>query len=359
MDADNRLPARGELNTRGSSAANRQITRATVNRPQVERVDDFLDLPGRTAGVRGSSAGRASANAQLVSHRTSWSTNVRAAQLTRVNNNLRQANLSPVRSAVSTRNWLSANPARAQHWNGWAGGIRHHWQPHSYHHCFTPRWWAVNNVFFPWRHNYYWWGARPWSYWWSSPSWNTCAAWYSGWGWNTPYYYDYGYGGNVVYVDRYVYVNGQPVGTSTEYAQSAAALAATEPSPEVADQPGEWMALGTFAIATSKEETDPARVIQLAVDKEGNVSGTMVNKTTNKTYPVQGHVDKETQRVAFTIGDNKDVVLETGLYNLTQQETPVLVHQGTDRTETYVMLRVEAPQDVEKAENGSQGNLLP
>jgi hypothetical protein len=69
----------------------------------------------------------------------------------------------------------------------------------------------------------------------------------------------------------------------------------------------------------------------------------MVNKTTNQVYPIQGRVDKETQRVAFTIGDAKDVVFETGIYNLTQQQTPVLVH-GEGREETYLLLRLEQPK---------------
>jgi hypothetical protein len=296
--------------------------------------------------------------ADLSRGRASWSGNLRTTQIDRVQDNVRQAHHRTVRSA-GTSNWLTANPNRAQYWNNWSGGIRNHWHRHHYHSYFTPRWWAFNSVYFPWRHNYYWWGARPWSYWWSAPSWNTCSTWYSGWGWNTPYYYDYGYGGNVVYVDRYVYINGQPIASAAQYAQSAAELAAIEPSPEVAEEPGEWLAMGTFAIATSKEETDPARVIQLAMDKEGNVSGTMVNKETGKSYPVQGHVDKQTQRVAFTIGDNRDVVLETGVYNLTQQETPVLAHQGTDRTETYVFLRIEEPAADLTQEAAGSGSLLP
>ncbi|HEX5104293.1 MAG TPA: hypothetical protein VFV87_10805, partial [Pirellulaceae bacterium] len=45
-----------------------------------------------------------------------------------------------------------------------------------------------------------------------------------------------------------------------------------------------------------------------------------------------------------TIGDNKDVVYETGVYNLTQPETPILVHAGEGRTETYLLTRLEAPE---------------
>src|SRR4029077_20424203 len=89
-------------------------------------------------------------------------------------------------------------------------------------------------------------------------------------------------------------------------------------------------------------------------DKDGIVSGTMFNKTTNQTFPVQGRVDKETQRVAFTVGDAKEVVFETGIYNLTQQQTPLLVH-GDGREEIYLLLRLEQPKDGSAATNHAPG----
>jgi hypothetical protein len=145
----------------------------------------------------------------------------------------------------------------------------------------------------------------------------------------------------VVFSGGYVYLNDQPIATAEEYAASAAALAEVPP-PANPEQPAEWLPLGTFAVSEGEEDKDPSRVLQLAVDQAGNVSGTLVNQKTGRTYPVQGRVDKETQRVAFTIGDNKEVVLETGLYNLTQQQTPVLAH-GEGREETYLLLRLEPP----------------
>jgi hypothetical protein len=51
------------------------------------------------------------------------------------------------------------------------------------------------------------------------------------------------------------------------------------------------------------------------------------------------------QRVAFRIGESDDVVFETGLYNLTQGEAPVLVHFGTDRVATYLLVRLEVPEE--------------
>src|SRR5439155_17436128 len=134
-----------------------------------------------------------------------------------------------------------------------------------------------------------------------------------------------------------------PIATAADYAASAAAIAEV-PTPANPDQPTQWLALGTFALSESETDKDPSRILQLAVDKDGIVSGSMVNKTTNQLYAVQGRVDKETQRVAFTIGDAKDVVFETGIYNLTQQQTPVLVH-GDGREEVYLLLRLELPKD--------------
>ena len=56
---------------------------------------------------------------------------------------------------------------------------------------------------------------------------------------------------------------------------------------------------------------------------------------------IQGSVDKKTQRVAFTVGDNKTDVVETGLYNLTKDEAPVLIHFGADKTEQWLLVRLK------------------
>jgi hypothetical protein len=104
-----------------------------------------------------------------------------------------------------------------------------------------------------------------------------------------------------------------------------------------------WKPLGTFSVAISQDEQNPPRVMQLAVNQEGVISGTILNRTSDKLYTVQGRVDSDTQRVAFTIGDDPNVVLETGLYNLTLDETPVLVHFGENRTDTYLFVRLDEP----------------
>lgn len=163
--------------------------------------------------------------------------------------------------------------------------------------------------------------------------------------WQQPVYYDYGTGGNVVYTDNSVTINGETVATSEEFAQSAADLATVAP-PENDEQAEntEWMPLGTFAISSGEKDVDPSRIVQLAISKDGIVSGTLYNTTSDDTQSIQGRVDKDTQRVAFRIGESEDIIAESGLYNLTQEEAPVLVHFGTDRVENWLLVRLEDPQ---------------
>jgi hypothetical protein len=182
--------------------------------------------------------------------------------------------------------------------------------------------------------------------------------WFPGWGWNSPWYYSYGSGGNIVYSNGWVYMNEQPIATYAEYADSAAELAAV-PVPANPDVPVEWMPLGTFALSTGPDDTSPSRVLQLAVDPDGIVSGTMFDEEARETVAVQGRVDKDTQRVAFTMSDDPDVVYETGIFNLTQDETPVLVHRG-DRTDTSMLVRLDPPEgDAAAAAAGTPAAPLP
>jgi hypothetical protein len=163
-----------------------------------------------------------------------------------------------------------------------------------------------------------------------------------------PVFYDYGTGGNVVYQDNSVYIGGEQVATASDFAESAAALATVPPPPSEEEAAKvEWMPLGTFALSTGKDDKEPSRVVQLAVNKAGIVSGTLFNYQTDQTNAIQGQVDKETQRVAIRIGESENLVLETGLYNLTQNEAPALIHFGKDKTENYLLVRLQSEEGKE------------
>ncbi len=217
-----------------------------------------------------------------------------------------------------------------------------------YNNCFNRGWWGGHNHGIGGWHYGYCFDRYPYSYWWTVPTFGALTNWFT-WQappavWSQPVYYDYGQGGNVYYENNAVYVDGQQVGTPQDFAASAAILATVEPpaSQEAAEQ-ADWMPLGTFAVSSSQDETDPTRVMQLAVDRAGVVSGTLTNTKTDQAQTLLGQVDKETQRVAFRLGDSDDVVMETGLYNLTQDEAPVMVHFGPDKVENWLLVRLEAP----------------
>jgi hypothetical protein len=192
-----------------------------------------------------------------------------------------------------------------------------------------------------------WYGDHPGAWfaagWAAGAAWNACtwydAAAYCGYASAAPVYYDYG--NNVTYQDNSVYVNGQDVGTSQQYYDQAVQLAQTGTDAD-APSDGDWLPLGVFAL-TKPGTTKSDVTIQLAVNKAGVIRGNYTDSVTNQTQVVHGSVDKSTQRVAFTVGDNTKNVIETGLYNLTKDESPCLIHLGQDTTEQWILVRLKQP----------------
>jgi hypothetical protein len=162
--------------------------------------------------------------------------------------------------------------------------------------------------------------------------------------WSDPIYYDYG--GNVYYEDNSVVIAGAEPVPADQYAEQMADLANSVPEDATVDDE-DWMSLGVFALLT-KEDEEPSMFLQLAVSKEGIIGGTYNNATTDSAEEVSGMVNKDTQRAAWTIGDNKGTVMETGLYNLTEDETAVLVHFSSEQTQQWLMVRLE--EDPEQSE---------
>jgi hypothetical protein len=162
-----------------------------------------------------------------------------------------------------------------------------------------------------------------------------------GLGFNTqPIYYDYG--STLVIINDTVYLNGQKVSSATEYAQQADALAQTgRRAQPAADE--EWQPLGVFGLMQGDEET-AQRMFQLAVNKAGVLRGNYYDAVADHTLPVYGSLDKKTQRVAWSIGDKKEIVFEAGMNNLTQNETTILVHFGKESSQQMLLVRLEEPK---------------
>jgi hypothetical protein len=172
---------------------------------------------------------------------------------------------------------------------------------------------------------------------WAAPAWTTLAT-FCG---ITAPPVAYDFGSTTVIENNLVYVNGAQVGTAADYAAQAAALAdrgrASRPGPDEA-----WQPLGVFGLLQGDEE-QPQRVFQLSVDRTGVVRGNCYDTVTDGTTEVFGSVDPRTQRVAWSVGARKAVVFETGLSNLTQDQTTVLVHYGPERTEQMALVRLPEP----------------
>ena len=176
---------------------------------------------------------------------------------------------------------------------------------------------------------------------WRAASWGGCSG-YVGYPADTsPVYYDYG--NNVTYQDGNVYYGDQLQGTEADYAQQAVQIADTGRQAQPPDDES-WQPLGVFAM-TKGDETSSNDIFQFAVNKDGVVRGNYYNALSDNTTPLYGSLDKKTQRLAWTIGDKKTPVFESGLYNLTQDQTTLLAHFGPDRTEQYNLFRIEQQQE--------------
>ncbi len=330
------------------------------NRPGIESRPGVNNRPGFSTRPSFPSVGVANnrpinigqinvGNNVAISNRPTWA-NIDRNQITNINNRWQN-------QIGGLNNWQNVHPNRAAYWAGWGAGVHSSYHWHHYNPgCFRGDWWYGHPHSWCGWHYGYGFTYRPWSYWWTVPTYAACVNWFT-WSappqvWAQPVYYDYGQGGNVVYNDNSVYINGEKVASTTEFAQSAADLATVAPpdDEEVAKK-AEWMALGTFTVSSGEKDVEPNRIIQLAVNKEGIVSGTLYNTETDLTQSVQGKVDKDTQRVAIRVGDSEDLVAETGLYNLTQDQAPVLVHFGAEKVENWLFVRLEdpAPEDATEA----------
>jgi hypothetical protein len=168
------------------------------------------------------------------------------------------------------------------------------------------------------------------------------AGWWVGSANQQPVYYDYGT--NLYYEGDNVVYEGEVVATSEEYAEQAQAIATNVP--EVQAESVEWLPLGVFALTTKEGDVEDSTLfLQLAISKEGIIAGTFQDTATEKTLEVEGTVDQQSQRAAWgPVGEDWPIV-ETGVYNLTENEVGVLVHFEEGQTQQWTMVRLDEPQD--------------
>ncbi len=209
-------------------------------------------------------------------------------------------------------------------------------------------WTAVNGAYTRWgAFGPGWYGRYPGAWWpgkwairataWATATWATAGS-YCGYA-DEGAYYDYGE--NVNYEDGTVYYGDEPVASAEQYYDQAGQIADSGQT----SQNEEWLPLGVFAVIAEPTQTQTDKVVQLALNKEGAIRGNLQDFLTDKVAPVVGAVDKETQRVAIKVEGVEGLVVETGLYNLTNDEVSVLIHFGADRQESRTLIRLQQPED--------------
>ncbi|QDU90258.1 hypothetical protein Pla175_36600 [Pirellulimonas nuda] len=312
----------------------------TGDRPGAGNRPDWIDRPGVGPG-------RPGVGDRPIHNRPGWA-NIDNSTNVNINNRWNNAVWG---NGNRNGDWISRHPSRYARNNYWGVGVRNNWNRRwGAAGWFGPNWWSGHYHPIGGWHYHYGLGRHPWNYWWRRPTFAAFGTWFA-WNapaqvWSQPVYYDYGDGGNVYYQDDSVFIDGQEVCSAVDFAASAMDLATVQPpAGQAAAEAAEWMPLGTFAVSSDEQDDSAGRAMQLAVDKEGVVSGVYYSSDTDAAQTVLGQVDKETQRVAFRIGESEDIVAETGLYNLTKDEAPLLVHFGPDKVEYWLLVRLEEPQD--------------
>jgi hypothetical protein len=215
-----------------------------------------------------------------------------------------------------------------------------------YDDVFDDRWWGNCGWGVGWVGNY---PANPW-WWWAPAAWGTVTTFVDAIT-PEPVYIDYGM--NVIYEGETVYVDNQPI-PAAQYTQPMVEMATSveqpppplpaAPSAAKADAPvaGEWLPLGVFALA-QEEKGEPIMFFQISVSGAGMISGAYKSALTDDQRPIAGQVDKASQRVAWRIGDNISNIFVTSLANLTQDVSPIAIHFGTTRTQTWLLVRMPEP----------------
>jgi hypothetical protein len=197
-------------------------------------------------------------------------------------------------------------------------------------------WWLANHLSELYASTFDYWGPA---------TWPETSEWVEN-DWSEPVYYNYG--SNVYYESGSVYYGDQPVATQQEYADQAEAIATNIPETKPAAE--DWMPLGVFAITADGKPTgaEPTLFLQMAVSKQGVISGTLENTATNSSQLIEGMVDKQTQRAAWTAVGKSRPLMETGIVNLTQDTTPALVHFADGTTQQWLLVRTDKPEADQK-----------
>jgi hypothetical protein len=106
---------------------------------------------------------------------------------------------------------------------------------------------------------------------------------------------------------------------------------------------------GVFA-AITEEDPDPSRIVQLTVREEGILAGMHQNTVTDVAILLEGMVESETGKVALKPAEREHPLVETGLYNLIEDEAPALVYFDAETVREKLLIRLERSEEENSTE---------
>jgi hypothetical protein len=110
----------------------------------------------------------------------------------------------------------------------------------------------------------------------------------------------------------------------------------------------DWLPMGTFTVLDANGNEKKGNILQLAVNKNGQIRGNYFNEETEQIRQIIGAIDSKSQRVALRFVDDEKMVLECGLWNLTQDSVPLLVHFDEKDSEQLTLIRLTKPETDEQ-----------
>ncbi len=196
-----------------------------------------------------------------------------------------------------------------------------HYHDWFYNHDWHPRYWSDNVN------------------WWRRPYWNNVYTWL-GWG---PSYYP-------IYYDNY----GYPIQLNYDVSNYDQSYIDNSVYPSTYQQPvvaapvqGDWLPLGVFAVGSTPQEAAYSTIfMQLAINKQGDIAGTYYNSATGQSFEMDGDIDPQTQLATWQISQGTSpAILETGIYNLTQDVVYVQVTFPGGSVQNWTLVRVDDSPD--------------
>ena len=145
----------------------------------------------------------------------------------------------------------------------------------------------------------------------------------------------------IVYLERRFWAFGVAAGVAAA-ASADQAYAIANDLPEVDPEAIDWLPLGVFALTQKDGSVEDATLyLQLAISKEGIIAGTFQNTATGKTFEVEGTIDEKSQRAAWGPVGESWPIMETGIYNLTENEAGALLHFESGETQQWTLVRLD------------------